>query len=183
MFSCDSCCRGLQSIPGFSWHPHNCHRYKQIELPVKVLDHFLWSNENNINQSVCQLPAQRQQGTGNSHSKEVHRQERSGVPSVKVVLRFNSCPYPDVGLRGSPCNNMSCPTWQNKWAHITGVNVDTGAPLQPNTSGPPPSHTPCTYNWVGLRREQSKIVLYLFQTLVVKTPLVTWPGVVVVLTL
>ena len=60
--------------------------------------------------------------------------------------------------------------WQNKSAQSTAVDVDTGTPLRASTSGPPTSHTPCTYVWVELTREQSKIAPYLFETTVVHPP-------------
>ena len=36
---------------------HGTHVNEQVELPAKLLDHFIWSNKNNINQK---LPSQRE---------------------------------------------------------------------------------------------------------------------------
>jgi len=68
------------------------------------------------------------------------------------------------------CNNVTRPAWQNRLAQSTAVDDDSDAPLRASINSPPVSHTPCSYFWVQLTREQSKIASYLFETPVVKSP-------------
>ena len=42
------------------------------------------------------------------------------------------------------CNYVTHLDWQNKSAHRTADDVDTGAPHRARTSGPPPPRTPCS---------------------------------------
>ena len=81
------------------------------------------------------------------------------------------------------CNNVTHPAWQNKSAHSTAVDVDTGAPLRASPNGSPPSCTPCRDIRVDLTREQSKIVPLFIRNRSSKNPLADLTGVVAVLTL